>query len=175
MKFFQRISYKRFAWAIFAFCVAGVVLLVLNQRLVNDPAHLARSAVSAELADWFASSKAPEKKSLATVGNVSWDWVCFPGYYTDGLHTAQKGLLQRGKSFSGDGFDNADEYFYDAENGLTFISFQQKLLITVPVEAHLYFEPFVASKKGTLCTPGDKAFIGNGPSIKGQSINITEH
>ena len=111
----------------------GLLILAytLHDARKNGPAYNVNAVLEKEINEWIQTAKWADRKPLATVAGIQWDWVCRSGLMGDGLDVARRALREHGIDFSE--FSISDHSFFDEEYGLTFISVQNNLLVTTPL------------------------------------------
>jgi hypothetical protein len=103
----------------------------------NAPARSVKIVVEQELNEWLQTASEDDEKSLHNVAGIEWDWVCAPNHYSSGMKSMRRHFKDKKIKFSA--FSVADETLLDAEFGLTFISLDKKILVTIPVDCCIDF------------------------------------
>lgn len=103
----------------------------------NAPAYKMQGIIEQELEARLKIAEKDDRIPLRTIGGIEWDWVCGIGIYTDGLTSMKRFFYMRNEKYDLSSFSVANENLLDNEYGLTFLSFDKKMLVTIATEYRL--------------------------------------
>lgn len=146
----MRRFFKKILW-VFAIAAGGLFSLVVLVWLFHEDtlADKIQHKAFIELDQAMRSANLGERIPLANIAGIDWDVVCRVSTYMGG-----KDVLRQYYDFDFAEFDSADVMPMDAEDGLVFVDFDQKILVTILFNVSIFNGNNISS-----CLSGKEAYL----------------